>query len=395
MTQDSLKDVKKTIDKAKHVCLFGVGTLLNECYDQVVLFVGREPDFLCDNAPEKWGQIFLGRKCISPRELGELRDETLVIITVKNYENICRQVYGLGIKSVFVCVFDRCYNALRAIKRPQPDLISPSKQHPFDTELKGKWTLITGAARGVGRQIALEMAKLGSNIIAHSRSVSHVKEIGDICSGLGVQVMPVAAELSNLTQVDAMLSQLEHLVPHIDIVFNNAAVSPPCPSGIWSLSNEDYLVSFTVNTIAPIRICYRLIPPMIQRGFGRVINITSSILERPGEMAYSCSKAALDKFVHDLAPSLQGSGVMITMLDPGWLRTDMGGLNAPHAIESVIPGALLGALLDGDINGCWFSAQDYAGLSIEAAIEKATCLSFSASRNLKNIAFDLTTLESK
>ena len=91
-------------------------------------------------------------------------------------------------------------------------------------------------------------------------------------------------------------------------------------------------------------------------------------------MAYACSKAALDKFVHDLAPSLQNTGVMITLVDPGWLRTDMTGFDGPHAVESVIPGALLGALLEGDINGRWFGAQDYAGLSIEAAIHKAEFL---------------------
>ena len=72
---------------------------------------------------------------------------------------------------------------------------------------------------------------------------------------LGVQVVPIAAELSNLNEVEAMLSDLVHRVPQIDIVFNNAAVSPPCPSGFWSASDQDHLLSFTVNTIAPIRIC--------------------------------------------------------------------------------------------------------------------------------------------
>jgi len=88
-------------------------------------------------------------------------------------------------------------------------------------------------------------------------------------------------------------------------------------------------------------------------------------------MAYACSKAALSKFVHDLAPSLQGTGVMMSLVCPGYVRSDMGGVNAPYAVESVIPGALLGALLDGDINGRWFIAQDYAGLDLPAAIQKS------------------------
>lgn len=339
MSLQSLKSIKNTIDNAEHVCLFGIGALLNDCFKQIVLFLGREPDFLCDNTQEKWGKEFFGKKCISPDELGNLHGETVVIITVRDYEDIYKQLNNMGVKDVFVSCYDRCYNAIHAVKRLEGGQLAAFNQESFTSSVQGKWTLITGAARGVGRQIALEIAKLGSNIIAHSRSVPHVKELADTCSAFGVQVVPVAAELSKITEVEAMLSRLGHLVPQIDIVFNNAGVSLSCPSGFWSVSQEDYLTSFTVNTIAPIRICQRLIPPMMQRGFGRVINITSSIQKSPGEMAYACSKAALDKFVYDLVPSLQDTGVTLTLVDPGWLRTDMGGPNASHTVESVIPGA--------------------------------------------------------
>lgn len=374
MALESLQRITNDIDNVKHVCLFGIGALLEDCYHLLCLFLGREPDLLCDNAQQKWGKEFFGTKCISPSELRVLCEETAVIITVKNYEDIYMQLNSMGIRNIFVCSFDRSYNTIHAIKRLTVNVTVPSGKVSLRIPLQGKWTLITGAARGVGRLIAMEMAGLGSNIIAHSRSVSNVKEVVDACSSFDVQVVPVAAELSNLTEVEAMLLQLEHMVPQVDIVFNNAAVSPPCVSGFWAASSQDYVVSFTVNTIVPIRICQQLIPPMIKRGFGRVINITSSIQKRPAEMAYACSKAALDKFVHDLAPSLLDTGAMICSVDPGWLRTDMGGPMAPHAVESVIPGALLGALLDGDINGRWFSAQDYAGLSIEAAMQKARFL---------------------
>jgi NAD(P)-dependent dehydrogenase (short-subunit alcohol dehydrogenase family) len=102
-----------------------------------------------------------------------------------------------------------------------------------------------------------------------------------------------------------------------------------------------------------------------------VINISTHIHGQPAEMAYSVSKAALDKFVHDLAPTLQGTGVMMSLADPGWVRTDAGGPHATHPVESVVPGILLGAVLGDNINGCRFSAQEYAGLSIEEACSKA------------------------
>jgi NAD(P)-dependent dehydrogenase (short-subunit alcohol dehydrogenase family) len=98
---------------------------------------------------------------------------------------------------------------------------------------------------------------------------------------------------------------------------------------------------------------------MIERRFGRVVNVTSGVKDQPQMMAYAASKAALDKYVYDMAPHLQGTGVTMNLLDPGWLRTDLGGLQAPNPVESVLPGALVPVLLEDGTCGKWFSAQDY------------------------------------
>jgi 3-oxoacyl-[acyl-carrier protein] reductase len=358
------------LNDSQYICFFGLGVQFQDCYRQLVLSVGKEPDFVCDNAPEKWGHKFFGKRCLSPAELGEMGEHSAVVITIRKYEEVYRQLSEMGLKNVSVACFDRSYDVVLSIKKLEIEQRA-SCVEPSENPVQGKWTLVTGASRGIGRQIALEMAKLGSNIIAHSRRIVHTEELVRTCSAIGVQVKPIAAELGNLAELEEMLDALEHLVPPIDIVFNNAAISLPCGSDPWSISSEDYLTHYTVNSVAPIRICYRLIPPMIRRGFGRVINISSTIQGRPGEMAYACSKAALSKFVHDMAPSLQGTGVMMSLVCPGYVRSEMGGPNAPHCVESVIPGALLGALLDGDINGRWFIAQDYAGLSLSAAMARA------------------------
>jgi NAD(P)-dependent dehydrogenase (short-subunit alcohol dehydrogenase family) len=88
--------------------------------------------------------------------------------------------------------------------------------------------------------------------------------------------------------------------------------------------------------------------------------LTSGIADQPELIAYAVSKAAVDKFVKDTAPKLVGTGVMMNLLDPGWLRTDLGGPNAPGAVESVIPGALVPCLSDDGVSGTLFRAQDYA-----------------------------------
>jgi short-subunit dehydrogenase len=370
MNEKAMYENRQILNNAQHICLFGVGVSLQDCYRQLVVVFGREPDYLCDNDPGKWGREFLGIKCVAPDGLRQLGEQTAVVITIRKYEEIYRQLSNMGLKNIYVACFDQGYDIVGGIKRLGAAHLTGSSE-PFVSPVKGKWTLITGAARGIGRQIALEMARLGSNIIVHSRQISNTDEIVETCSATGITVKPIAADLSDLNQVEEMLCILESSIPPVSIVFNNAAISLPSSSGPWNISSQDYLVHYAVNTIAPIRICYRLIPAMIRRGFGRVINISSTIQRRPDEMAYACSKAALNKFVHDLAPSLLGTGVMISLVCPGYVRSDMGGINATHSVESVTPGALLGALLDGDVNGRWFIAQDFAGLDLATAMQRA------------------------
>ena len=110
---------------------------------------------------------------------------------------------------------------------------------------------------------------------------------------------------------------------------------------------------------------------LLARRWGRVVNLTSGIRDQPEQSAYALSKAAVDKFVRDFAPHLADSGVQMTLLDPGWLRTDLGGPNAPGDPASVLPGALVPVLVDDGISGRFFQAQHYAGMTMEAALARS------------------------
>jgi NAD(P)-dependent dehydrogenase (short-subunit alcohol dehydrogenase family) len=239
------------------------------------------------------------------------------------------------------------------------------------TSLKNKWSLVTGASRGVGSHVSEGLARLGSNLVLHSRELSHTSALASKLAGLGVQVVTVSAELSDQAQVDAMLDAALKQAGQIDIVYNNAAIMTPWRENPWDIPAEDFRKSFEVNVISLARICYRLVPPMLVRKWGRVINVTSGIMNEPNLTPYAISKAAVDKFVRDFVPRLAGSGVQMNLLDPGWLRTDLGGPKAPNDPSSVIPGALVPALLEDGESGRFFRAQDYAGLSISQALEKA------------------------
>jgi NAD(P)-dependent dehydrogenase (short-subunit alcohol dehydrogenase family) len=227
-------------------------------------------------------------------------------------------------------------------------------------DIRGKWALVTGASRGIGTEIARALAGHGCNLVLHSRSASHAKGLEKELAGKGVRVVNVAAELSDQAQVDSMMDEALAVSEGLDIVYNNAAVQSPWRAPQGTAPAEDYRASFEVNVIAPIRITYRALPAMRERRWGRIVQLTSGIMEIPELMAYAASKAALDKFVRDVSPSLRGTGVLMNLLDPGWLRTDLGGPHAPNDVKSVLPGALVPVLLDGEVNGVWFRAQDYA-----------------------------------
>ena len=238
-------------------------------------------------------------------------------------------------------------------------------------QVKGKWALITGAARGIGYLSAKFMAEQGCNLILHSRSLSHTEKVLSEVKALGVQAVAVEADLNDLSAVKRMLSQIDSLGVDVDIVLNNAGLQVAYRTEYFDTPAEDYLTSFNVNTISPALICYHFMPKMIARGSGRILNTTSGISLDVCQAGYSASKAALDKITIDLGSKVQGSDVMINLTDPGWCRTDLGGPHAPNAPESAIPGIVVGVFVDDKKSGRYLGAQNFTGMTLEDAVKKA------------------------
>lgn len=237
--------------------------------------------------------------------------------------------------------------------------------------LKGKWVLITGASRGIGKLSAICMAENGCNLILHSRKLEGTNDVAKEVKALGVECHQVAAELSDVAAVDKMLKEIDALGVQVDVVLNNAGLQIGYRTDYLNTPLDDFPISFAINTIAPMQICYHFLPGMIERGFGRIVNTTSGIALEAEQAGYSAAKAALNKVTIDLGYKLEGSDVIISLADPGWCRTDLGGPNAPNAPESTIPGILVGAFINDGKSGREFPAQDFVGLSLEAAVTKA------------------------
>lgn len=227
-------------------------------------------------------------------------------------------------------------------------------------KLEGKNALITGSSRGIGQQIAMGLAKLGCNVIVHGRSMNSCTETLELLRKYPVETYSVYGELSDQAQVKYLVKQVQGLGINIDILYNNAAIMSPYREDFWGHTWDDWTQSFKVNVMAMYSLCVAFIPGMIERGFGRVINLTSGIMDQPELAPYGASKWAVNKLTDDLSVKLKDTGVRINTLDPGWLRTDLGGENAEHPVEAVLPGALAPALVEDDgPNGTFFSAIDH------------------------------------
>lgn len=223
--------------------------------------------------------------------------------------------------------------------------------------LKGKNALITGSSRGVGQQIAIGLAQLGCNIILHGRKEENNKKTLELLEDYPVKTFSVFGDLSDENQVTNLIEQVQALNIPVDILYNNAGIMRPYRENIWSHTTEDWMETYKVNVLAMYKLCSAFIPKMIENNFGRVVNVTSRIMDQPQLAPYGASKWAVDKLSQDIAVELKDTAVRINYLDPSWLKTDLGGEFADNPVEAVLPGALAPVLVDDDgPNGHFFCA---------------------------------------
>lgn len=225
--------------------------------------------------------------------------------------------------------------------------------------LENKWALVTGSSRGIGQQVALGLARRMCNVILHGRVENNTAETLQKLKAYDIQTRVVTGDLGSAQSVDDIIRKVNAGPGTVDILYNNAAIQNQWKP-VWEISHDEWLQCFQINFFSMIALCNAFAPEMKRRGYGRIINLSSGIKDIPQLAPYSASKAAVDKYSRDLAAELEGTNVLVNCLDPGWLKTDLGGPNADYAVESVLPGALVPALLeDHGPSGRIYAAQDY------------------------------------
>jgi 3-oxoacyl-[acyl-carrier protein] reductase len=189
-----------------------------------------------------------------------------------------------------------------------------------DTELEGQIALITGGGRGIGSLIARELAEAGMRIAVAARSAGQVEETAQQVDGLAV-----TADVSKQEDVEKMAATVERELGPIDLLVNNAGIGPS-RTPTWEEDPADWWRVFEINVLGAYLCCRAVLPGMIERRRGRIVNTGSgaSYLPMPGgSTSYGASKAALGRFGELLAGQVAEFGISVFTISPGLVRTQM------------------------------------------------------------------------
>ncbi len=236
-------------------------------------------------------------------------------------------------------------------------------------ELEGQVALVTGGGRGIGRLIARELADAGMHVAVAARTTGQVDETAQEIDGLAV-----TADVSKQEDVEAMKATVERELGPIDLLVNNAGVGLG-GSLPWEDDPADWWHVFEINVLGPYLCCRAVLPAMVERRGGRIVNTGSgaSYLPNAGATAYGASKAALGRFGELLAGQVAEFGIAVFTISPGLVRTEMTepfGPNLPWTPPELAP-RLVRVLASGRADrlaGRYIHAEHD---DIEALIERA------------------------
>ena len=229
-------------------------------------------------------------------------------------------------------------------------------------QFENKTALVTGAGRGIGKAVALDLARAGADIVFTNRS----KELADTTKreieALGRKCLAVQADVSEPEQVNAMVAQALETFPSIDVLVNNAGITRD--QLLMRMTPEDWRQVMRVNLDGMFYVTRAVIKTMVRQRWGRIVNITSVVgfTGNPGQVNYSSSKSAAIGFTKSIARELGSRNITCNAIAPGFIATDMTGeLNEAQqkAILQQIPLGRIGSTAD-IANAVRFIASDEA-----------------------------------
>jgi NAD(P)-dependent dehydrogenase (short-subunit alcohol dehydrogenase family) len=190
--------------------------------------------------------------------------------------------------------------------------------------------LVTGGNRGLGFEVCRQLARLEYSVLLGSRDPAKGERAAATLRSEGLDVSSIQLDVTSVEDI-SRLGELER----VDALVNNAGIMAdrmhPDTSAL-QVPAETVLAGFETNTLGPYRICQQIVPIMLRRDYGRIVNVSTGMAQL-AEMnghhpAYRLSKTALNALTRVFADELQGANVLVNSVDPGWVKTDMGGPGA-------------------------------------------------------------------
>src|SRR5690606_16111405 len=225
------------------------------------------------------------------------------------------------------------------------------------TRHTGRVAVVTGASRGIGAHLGTAFARAGHAVAGLARSTDRLADVGSRLAAEGHRFLPLACDVTDREQVEQTVAQVVAELGRIDVLVNNAGlVEPELP--LWEGDPDTWWQVVTTNVRGPYLMCRAVVPVMIERGGGRVINLNSGAgtRERADLTAYCASKSALARITGGVALAGAAHGVFAFDLAPGVVETDMTHGMRMHEgrtewTDPQVVGELALALASGELDG--------------------------------------------
>jgi 3-oxoacyl-[acyl-carrier protein] reductase len=190
--------------------------------------------------------------------------------------------------------------------------------------LKGKTAIVTGAAKGIGKAIAIKLASLGANIVLNYRSSEEAAiKVEEEIRGYGVEVLRVKGDISKLNDVENLINLAKEKFNKIDIMVNNAGITKD--TLILRMKEEEFDSVIDVNLKGVFNCLKTITPVMVKQKSGKIINLSSvvGIVGNAGQVNYAASKAGVIGMTKSLAKEVGSRGITVNAVAPGFIETDM------------------------------------------------------------------------
>ncbi len=197
--------------------------------------------------------------------------------------------------------------------------------------------LITGATRGIGFEIARQLAERHLHVVIGARNAADGEKAVAAIRRQGGAATVLSMDVRDSASIQAATQGFSRIADHLNVLVNNAGVYPDRDVSILTVSRDHLTATFQTNTFGPIIVTQAFLPFLRKAPRARIINVSSgygSLDElSPDVPSYCLSKLALNGATIMLAKALQGDGITVNSMCPGWVRTEMGGPTAPRSVE--------------------------------------------------------------